>query len=191
MPRLVVVYHSGYGHTAKVAEAVHMGILSLQGFEAFLIPVEDAIQNMQPLHDADGIIFGAPTYMGSASAPFKAFMDATSKVWFEQKWKDKIAAGFTNSGGMSGDKLSTLSQFAVFAGQHGMLWVSLGKVSDQESKNQPGQMLDRVGSHLGLMTQANVSEGSQTAPPAIDLETAEAFGKRVALATQRWVNGKR
>ena len=66
--------------------------------------------NWDKLNAADGIIFGAPTYMGGVSAPFKAFIDAASKVWFQQGWKDKTAAGFTNSGSYSGDKLSALDR---------------------------------------------------------------------------------
>ena len=58
------------------------------------------------LDAADAIIFGAPTYTSSISGPFKVFMDATSKKWFAHAWKDKIAAGFTNSGSHSGDKLA-------------------------------------------------------------------------------------
>jgi len=40
--------------------------------------------------------------MGGASADFKKFADTSSKPWFGQKWKDKIAAGFTNSATMNG-----------------------------------------------------------------------------------------
>jgi len=39
----------------------------------------------------------------------------------EQRWKDKVAAGFTNSASQSGDKLSTLFQLNVFAMQMGMI----------------------------------------------------------------------
>ncbi len=44
------------------------------------------------LDAADAIIFGAPTYMGSTSAKFKAFEEAASGRWFQQAWKDKFAA---------------------------------------------------------------------------------------------------
>ena len=57
-------------------------------------------------------IFGAPTYMGSPSAQFKAFAEATSKVRADNlRWKDKIAAGFTNSQAINGDKLNSLMAF--------------------------------------------------------------------------------
>ena len=65
---------------------------------------------------ADVIVFGAPTYMGSASAVFKQFMDASSKAWYGDVWKNKLAAGFTNSASWSGDKLNTLQQMSRVRG---------------------------------------------------------------------------
>ena len=47
--------------------------------------------------------------MGMVSWQFKKFADASSKRWFNMDWKDKIAAGFTNSGSMNGDKGMTIS----------------------------------------------------------------------------------
>ena len=129
MAKIAIVYHSGYGHTAKVAEHVRKGAAST-GAEVTLYKAEDlASPESGPwneLNAADGIIFGAPTYMGSASAQMKQFLDATSKAWFTDAWKDKIAAGFTNSGSLAGDKSSTLNQFSTIAAQHGMVWVNFG-----------------------------------------------------------------
>ena len=53
----------------------------------------------------------------------KEFMEKSSRKWYEQKWKNKITAGFTNSHSLSGDKLNYLMQLVVFAAQHGMIWV--------------------------------------------------------------------
>ena len=39
---------------------------------------------------------------------------------------NQVAAGFTNSAGVNGDKLHTLQRFAVLVAQHGMHWVNLG-----------------------------------------------------------------
>ena len=67
----------------------------------------------EALDAADAIVFGCPTYMGSASARMKAFMEESLRPQFlERRWQDKLAAGFTNSAGMSGDKLCTLQQLA-------------------------------------------------------------------------------
>jgi NAD(P)H dehydrogenase (quinone) len=124
--------------------------------------------------------------MGSASAVFKQFAESSSKVWFTLGWKDKLAAGFTNSGSWSGDKLNTLFQFAVLAGQHGMIWVSLGMMPGFNKKASTVEDLNRVGSYLGLMTQSNIDEGPDTAPIPSDRKTAELFGHRVAEAAIRW-----
>src|SRR4051812_12369264 len=124
MTDIVVVFHSGYGHTQRMAQAV------AQGAGARLLAI-DAEGNLpaggwEQLAAADAIVFGTPTYMGNVSWQFKKFADASSKPWFAQAWKDKIAAGFTNSAGMNGDKLNTLHSLVTFAMQHGMIWVSLG-----------------------------------------------------------------
>src|ERR1700686_2311371 len=76
--KIVVVYHSGYGHTVKIAEAVARGAAAINGASAELVTTEQAPGRWELLDGADAIIMGAPTYMGSLSAPFKAFIDATS-----------------------------------------------------------------------------------------------------------------
>jgi multimeric flavodoxin WrbA len=126
--QVAVIHHSGYGHTAKQAEAVARGASSTANTESLSIKVDDIDQYWDRLETVDAIIFGAPTYMGSASAQFKTFMDATSKTVFAKggKWANKVAAGFTNSASRSGDKLATLQQLTIFAAQHGMHWVNLG-----------------------------------------------------------------
>ena len=123
MSNIVIVYHSGYGHTQKLAEAVHAGAQDA-GATVRLLAVGDVDDaGWAALDAADAIVFGAPTYMGGPSAQFKQFADATSKAWFTQKWKDKIAAGFTNSATMNGDKFSTIQYFVTLSMQHGMVWV--------------------------------------------------------------------
>src|SRR5277367_4941983 len=124
--QIVIVYHSGTGHTKRQAEAVFKGVQNVKNANVKLLSVDEVEKNWSLLDSADAIIFGAPTYMGSVSAPMKAFMDATSSRWFQQKWKNKFAAGFTNSGGPSGDKLSTLIQFVLLAAQHSMIWINQG-----------------------------------------------------------------
>ena len=81
---------------------------------------------VEQLKAADAIIFGCPTYMGSPSWQFKRFADASSRPWYVQEWKDKIAAGFTNSAGMNGDKFNTLVDLFTLAMQHSMIWVGTG-----------------------------------------------------------------
>lgn len=190
MIQVAVVYHSGYGHTAKQAEAVRAGAASVPGASVTLVPVEKIEQHWGGLEAADAIVFGSPTYMGGVSAPFKSFMDASSGTWAGQKWKGKLAAGFTNSASQSGDKLNTLIQLAVFAAQHGMHWISLGLLPGNNSSKGSTEDLNRLGGYLGAMAQSNADVGADVAPPAADLRTAAELGRRVAETTAIFARGR-
>lgn len=184
--KVAVAYHSGYGHTEVLAQAVAAGIENA-GAVAITVSVADVEHiNWDALNSADAIIFGSPTYMGSVSGPFKTFMDASSKIWMEGGWKDKLAAGFTNSASQSGDKLNTLIQLSIYAAQQGMNWVSLGLMPGNNSSQGSPEDLNRIGSYLGAMAQSNADEGAEVTPPQADRDTAQALGARVATAAKRW-----
>ncbi|MHB0970763.1 MAG: flavodoxin family protein [Thermoanaerobaculia bacterium] len=189
---IAIVYHSGYGHTGRQAMAVKSGVESVKGAEALLLNVEEAQARWDELAAAEAIIFGAPTYMASVSAPFKAFQDASSGAVLAKGfvWKDKIAAGFTNSGSRSGDKLATLIHIALFAAQHGMHWVNLGLPPANNSTKGSEHELNRLGFWLGAGAQSNVDEGADVAPPEADLATARHLGERVASVTLQFVRGR-
>ena len=183
MAHIIVVYHSGYGHTQRMAQAV------AEGANARLLAI-DADGNLpeggwEQLKAADGIIFGSPTYMGSVSWQFKKFADASSKPWYAQEWKDKVAAGFTNSAGMNGDKFNVLTTLFTLAMQHGMIWVSQGLMPS----NTRGARRDDVNylvSYSGAIAQSPADAGADAMSPG-DLETARLFGERVAAITERFV----
>jgi multimeric flavodoxin WrbA len=186
MSTVVIVYHSTYGHTEAQARAVLEGVRRVDGVAGQLLQVTEVEKHWDDLNCADAIIFGCPTYMGSASADFKRFMEASSKLWAEQIWKDKLAAGFTNSGSQSGDKLNTLVQMAIFAAQHGMIWVSLGMLPGNNTSTGSLAEMNRLGSYLGAMAQSNIDMGSDAVPPRSDRETAAFLGVRVAEISLRY-----
>lgn len=178
--QVAIVFHSGYGHTKRQAEAVLAGAEKVPGVAAKLYAVTDLDDAAWgELDAADAMIFGSPTYMGSATAKFKEFAEASSKRWYTQAWKDKLAAGFTVSASQSGDKLNTLVEMMIFANQHGMIWVGLGMLPGNNHSKGSIDDLNRLGSFSGAMAQANGDEGPETMR-ASDLQTAEALGKRVA-----------
>jgi multimeric flavodoxin WrbA len=185
MSKIVIVYHSGYGHTQKVAEAVAEGsggtLLAIDA-EGNL-PDVDGVGGWELLAAADAIVFGSPTYMGTVSWQFKKFADASSKPWFSQQWKNKLAAGFTNSASMNGDKLSTLHYLFTLSQQHGMLWVGTGMMPSN-SKAATRNDINYVASSSGLMT-ATPSDASVDEMVPGDLATAKAFGQRVAEVAAR------
>jgi NAD(P)H dehydrogenase (quinone) len=184
--RVVVAFHSGYGHTGKQAEAVARGAAEIPDTEVELRDVSQLTDDLWAALDrADAIIFGAPTYMGGPSGVFKVFADASSKVWFQDGWRDKLAAGFTTSGHMGGDKLNTLVYFAILAAQHGMHWVNLGMKGGWDTSKGSEEDLNRLGGWLGAMAQANKDQGPEVAPPLSDLRSAEALGRRVATVAHQ------
>jgi NAD(P)H dehydrogenase (quinone) len=183
---IAVVYHSGFGHTRVQAKAVGRGVDTVAGSTARLVSVDEIDDHWELLDAADAIIFGTPTYMAGPSAPFKAFLDATSARWQEQRWKDKLAAGFTNSAGMNGDKLATLQALSLFAMQHGMVWVGLGLLPGNHTSSGSADDLNRLAGFLGAMAQSNADEPADVVPPVADRRTAEHLGARVAAAALRW-----
>jgi NAD(P)H dehydrogenase (quinone) len=179
------VYDSRYGHTAAQARAVGEGAAGVDGITARLYFVDDLVGNVAQLDACDALIFGCPTFMGSASAGFKNFMEETSRVFSSQRWSGRLAAGFTNSGGYSGDKLSTLMQLNLFAMQHGMIWVGLGLLDGNDASYKTEASLNRLGSYIGAMSQSNTDQGTEGIPES-DLNTAHALGQRVAQAARIW-----
>jgi NAD(P)H dehydrogenase (quinone) len=166
--KTVVLFHSGYGHTQRVAEFVAQGAKA----DLMAIDANGDITEAQwtQLDGADAIIFGAPTYMGMASWQFKKVADASSKRWFSSQWKDKVAGGFTISASPSGDKLSTLQFFITLAMQHGMIWVGQSAQNDGT--------INRIGSNSGLMSQVGPTSPAAEIPEG-DLQTAKAYGERI------------
>lgn len=189
--KVAVVYHSGYGHTLKVAEAVAAGASSVKGVVVRIIKAEEAHEEWNLLDSADAIIMGAPTYMGSLSAPFKAFMDATSHLQYvEKRWANKVAAGFTTGASRGGDKQNSLVQLMTFAAQHQMHWVNLGLNYGNNRSYTNEDILNRDSYTLGMAAQANMDQGGDVAPPSSDLRTAQFLGARVAEVTQELVVGR-
>lgn len=179
-PSIAIIYHSNYGHTKRVAHAIKEGASRLVMAQAFDI---NHIQetDWQAIDEADLIVFGSAVYMGSTPADFKKFMDGTSKRWVGRAWQGKLAAGFANSGGLSGDKLSVLQQICLFAMQHGMNWVGMPLMPTGTGE----QDLNRLCSFLGLMTQSDDAPVEQT-PCQGDIDTAVWFGEHLAKTALKY-----
>jgi NAD(P)H dehydrogenase (quinone) len=174
MTNIAIIYFSGTGNTHLMAEAIASGVQKTPDAAVQLLRITgEQITNgrwkdeamVATLTNADAIIFGSPTYMGGVAAQFKAFVDGVSSVWAQQLWKNKIAGGFTHSGGLSGDKQGTLIYLTINAAQHSMIWVG-----------------------AGVMGQAtpDFSGTKKIELDAGDRLSCELYGQRIAEATQRW-----
>ena len=182
---VVVLFHSMSGVTREIAGAVSKGVTNVGDCSATVVEIVgqdikegiyDNPETISLIDNADGVVFGSPTFMGSVSAQFKAFADATGDLWAENRWSGKVAGGFTVGGNLSGDQMSTLQYLAIFAAQHGMLWcgVDIPGGFDRQGRN-------RLGAQGGLV--AHSSDG--TVNP-LDLETASYLGQRVATLSKRF-----
>lgn len=182
MSQIVVVYHSGYGHTQRIAQEVAAGA------DAELLSI-DADGNLpeggwEQLAAADAIVFGTPTYMGGPSWQFKKFADASSKAWFSRAWQDKFFAGFSVSASLNGDKGQTLAYLNTLAAQHGGLWISLG-LAPANTLAATRNDVNNLGGSVGLLVQAPSDAGADKIPQG-DVDTARKFGERVAATVQKF-----
>lgn len=173
--KMAVIYHSNYGHTRKVALAIEQGArdYAQEKVEVRALDVDD--MDWEFADAAQMMVFGSAVYMGSITAEFKTFMDSTSKRWFHRKWHGKWAAGFANSGGLSGDKLAALQQICGFSMQHGMNWAGFPVMPTGHSE----QDINRLSSFMGLMTQSG-NDSPEVTPGEGDINSAKLFGEHLA-----------
>lgn len=183
MTKIAIVYFSGYGHTAKQAEAVQRGAASVEGAQVSVLRI-DQEGNLPDgwidvLASQDAIIYGSPTYMGGPTWQFKKFADASSKLWMKQGLKDKLAAGFTNSASVNGDKFSTIQYLWTLSQQHGQLWIGTGLMPANKKDSGPNDVNWTAG-FAGALAISPSDASAEEAPRNGDLKTAELLGARVA-----------
>lgn len=180
MKNVAIIYYSRQGRTQFIAQQIQTGILSQENIEVDLLSAEHLIENPETLIQYDGLIWGSPTYLGGVSSKLKQLMDATGSLWKKQKFKGKLAAGFTVSSLPAGDKQSTLISLFTFCMQHGMLWVGNPILPEQHQGIPYAQATNRLGSWSGLMAQAEHASNSDSFDEG-DIKTAQLFGKNFAL----------
>lgn len=175
-----IPYYSPTGHTRFLAEHIARGA----GPSAQLIDVETmTAADWQRLDDSHAIIFGAPTYMGSAASRYMQFLETAASRWDTQDWADKIAAGFTTAVHPSGDKPNALMNLCIYGCQMGMIWVGQNQIGTPVDPSNPG--INRDGVWIGLSATA-LAEGEAGLLSAADRETARRFGARIAAIAARF-----
>lgn len=197
MATISVVYHSLSSHTQRQAEAIARGVRSVPGVTDHLLLLQPSQMGpdarwrdpdvLATLNASDGIIFGSVTLFGTVSAVFKAFLEATFGLWFEQAWKDKWAGGFTNSAALNGDKQVTLMMLLTYAAQMGMFWVPMGDHPGANWSGADHDDVNRLGAFLGPMAQSDADGPDAACPTPGDLRTAERYGERFALVVRHWL----
>jgi len=188
MTKIAIVYFSGFGHTAKQAEAVQRGAAAVEGARVTVLRIDQEGNlpegSLDLLTAQDAIVYGTPTYMGGPAWQFKKFADASSKLWMRQALKDKVAAGFTNSASVNGDKFSTIQYLFTLSQQHGQVWIGTGLPPANKKDSGPDDVNWSAG-FAGALSISPSDANAEEAPRSGDLKTAELFGQRVAELTRR------
>lgn len=181
MAQIEIIYFSGYGHTAKQAEAVLEGAQREGNARIWALP-EDGVASealWTAADAADALIFGSPTYMGNAAWQFKRFADESSKRWFGRDWSNKVAGGFTNSASTVGDKGMTMAWFQTYAAQQGMHWISLDQMPSNAMAATPDDR-NWAGGSAGALATSPSDASPEQGPRKGDLISARDYGARVA-----------
>ncbi|GAD93911.1 minor allergen Alt a 7 [Paecilomyces variotii No. 5] len=189
-PRVAIVFYSLYGHTVKLAQAQHKGILAAGGKADIFQIAETLPDNVLSLMKAppkteypiaepdtlleyDGFIFGIPTRYGNFPAQWRAFWDKSGAIWAKGGYYGKYAGLFISTGTLGGGQESTALAAMSTLAHHGITYVPLGY-------RHAGHLLSNMseihgGSAWGAGTFAG-PDGSRQ-PTELELQIAEIQGK--------------
>lgn len=199
--KVLIVYHSVYGHIQRMAKAVEEGARGIAGIDVVLRRVQefpDYVKHMEEekgyayqvyqsqasvpectledLREADGVIFGSPTRYGNMTAQMKKLIDSTAELWLTGQMEGKPAGVFTSTASTHGGQETTLLTMMVPLLHLGMVIVGV-------PYSVPGMIHTeaRGGTPYGATTIAGPRGELQ--PTADDLAIARTLGKRVAETT--------
>ncbi|EFN7201955.1 TPA: NAD(P)H:quinone oxidoreductase [Escherichia coli] len=189
--KLLVLYHSMYGHIETMAQQVAEGARSVPGVEVTLKRVPETmapeafkaaggkteqsapVATPAELGDYDAIIFGTPTRFGNMSGQMRNFLDQTGGLWAKGALVGKVASVFSSTGTGGGQEMTITSTWTTLA-HHGMIIVPIGY-------NTPALFdISQVsgGTPYGATTIAG-GDGSRQ-PDSRELDIARHQGKYVA-----------
>ena len=192
MAKVLVLYHSYYGHIEAMAEAVAAGAREVAGSQVTLkrvpetVPAEAyaksggktdqaaAVATPGELADYDAIVFGTPTRFGNMSGQMRTFLDQTGGLWASGALIGKVGSVFASSATQHGGQESTILSFHTTLLHHGMVIVGL----PYSEARQMGLDEIKGGSPYGASTIAG-GQGERM-PSAQELGMASFQGRHVA-----------
>ena len=199
MPKILVLYHSTYGHIEKMAEAVAEGARSVDGAVVDikrvpeLVPEDLArksgykldqaapVAKVEDLAGYDAVIVGAGTRYGTAASQMRNFLDQTGGLWMKGALVGKVGSVFTSTATQHGGQETTLIGMIQTLLHHGMVIAGLPYA-------WAGQMrMDEVtgGSPYGATTITG-GDGSRM-PSDNELDGARWQGRYVAETAKKLV----
>lgn len=143
MTKVLVLYHSMYGHVETMANAVAEGARGVAGVEVSIKRVPETmdaeifknaggkteqaaeVATAAELAEYDAIIVGTPTRFGNMSGQMRNFFDQTGGLWAKGALAGKVASVFTSTGTGGGQEMTITSTWTTLA-HHGMIIVPIG-----------------------------------------------------------------
>jgi NAD(P)H dehydrogenase (quinone) len=192
MAKILVLYHSFYGHIEVMANAVAEGAREAAGalVEIKRVPetVPDelfrksggkanqqaAVAEPAELGNYDAIIFGTPTRFGNMTGQMRTFLDQTGSLWMSGALVGKVGSVFTSSATQHGGQESTILTFIPTLLHQGMIVVGL----PYSEQRQMGLDEIKGGSPYGASTITG--GGGERMPSDQELGMARFQGKHVA-----------
>lgn len=192
MAKVLVLYHSFYGHIEAMAGAVAQGARSVAGTTVDLKRVPETvpadvfksaggkadqaapIAEPAELMNYDAIIFGSPTRFGNVTAQMRNFIDQTGALWAKGALVGKVGSVFTSSATQHGGQESTILTFIPTLLHHGMVVVGL----PYAEQRQMGLDEIKGGTPYGASTIAG-GQGERM-PSELELGMAQFQGRHVA-----------
>lgn len=192
MAKVLVLYHSTYGHIETMAKAVAEGAAGVEGTtvdikrvpetvpeelaksSGYKLNQEAPIATVDDLPNYDAIIVGAGTRYGTFASQMQAFWDTTGGLWFQGKLVGKVGGAFTSTATQHGGQETTLTGFHKTLLHHGLVVVGL-------PYSFQGQMnMDEItgGSPYGATTLTK-GDGSRQ-PSENELDGARFQGRHIA-----------
>jgi len=191
--KILIVYYSQHGGTARMAAQIGTGVDSNPDCEALVRCLPGVSANTEQtqapipeqgvpfaetddLDDCQGLIIGSPGYFGNMAAPLKYFLDQTSRHWLSGALIGKPAAVFTSTSSMHGGQESVLLSMMLPLLHHGMLICGIPYEEAALHRTNTGAT-PYGASHLA---------GQQGNPLSKDeILACQALGKRIADLTTR------
>lgn len=198
---VLVIYHSLYGHTHRMAQAFAEGARSVSDVSAEIKRVpetlpEAVIEKMgarktveaqadvpfaeiDDLAQAEAIAIGAPTRFGNMCGQMQQFLDGAGQLWQSGALVGKVGSVFTSSNTQHGGQESTILSVHKALLHLGMVVVGLPYSFEGQSR------MDEITgcSPYGASTIAG-ADGSRL-PSENELAGARFQGRHVALLARR------
>lgn len=192
MAKILVLYHSMYGHIETMANAVADGARSVAGAQVTVKRVPEtmpadafqsaggkadqaaALASPQELAEYDAIIVGTPTRFGNMTGQMRTFWDQTGGLWAKGALIGKVGSVFTSTGTSGGQEMTVVNTWTTLA-HHGMVIVPIGYALPQQT-----DLSSVKGGHMPYGASTIAGPDGSRQPVADELAIARNQGATVA-----------